>query len=161
MAVCLTSCGGESQSRQLASLLSHFAVGREPRGDFPLVDRRNLFGALGFNVDWEGARRVPVHRSGTYWLVPGTAHLCIVAVPGGSQSVGVVCADKDQALHHGVMYTRLDQRSESRLMVGVVPEGVRAAMVRTGDSVEGVKVHDGLFVRLDSVMRPPDVVILR
>lgn len=139
LALCLTACGGEGGNRRPVSLLSHFAVGRAPRDHFPTADRRDLSGDLGFDVDWEGARRIPVHRSGTYWLVPGTAHLCIVAVSVGSQSVGVVCADESQALHHGVMYTRLDKGSRSRLMVGVVPDGVRAAAVQTGGSIEGEK----------------------
>jgi hypothetical protein len=45
-------------------------------------------------------------------------------------------------------------------MVGVVPDGVRTAAVRTGHLVSGVDVHNGIFVRRDSVTSPPDVVIL-
>lgn len=160
LAVGLASCGTERETQWPASFLSHFVLGSFPRRGFPAAYRRYLHGVLRWDVDWAIARRIPVNQSGQYWLVPGDAHLCIVAISGVSQPVGLVCATKYQALRHGVLYTKLDRRSDKRVMIGVVPGGVRTAAVWTGHSVSSAEVHDGVFVWRDSVMRPPDVVIL-
>jgi hypothetical protein len=48
-----------------------------------------------------------------------------------------------------------------RLIVGVAPDGVRAALVRTRDATASVPVVDEVFVLRDATVAPPDAIVLR
>jgi hypothetical protein len=112
-------------------------------------------------MSWHLARRVPLPLPDTYWLAPGVGHLCIVATSPESPAVGTVCAEVDQALRHGVTNTSLDPISGRRTIVGVVPDGTRSVLIRSGVSTAAVRVRQGSFVLRDSVSAPPDQVTLR
>jgi len=112
-------------------------------------------------MKWSFARRVPVSLPGTYWLVPGSEDLCIVATNPGSPAVGTVCASVKQALRHGIANTSLNPISGNRIIVGVVPNGVRTVLVQSGASTTSVRARQGRFVLRDSVSSPPDLLILR
>ena len=166
----LTACGGPQDDSERASagapekgmsrlLSTNFALLRTPPDGIPR-DVRQILRVPVSGMKWSLARRIPVSLPGTYWLVPGAKHLCLVATTPDSPAVGTVCATANQALRHGVANTSLDPVSGKRLIVGVVPDGTRTVRIRSGASTTSARVRHGTFVLRDSVSAPPDRVTL-
>ena len=166
----LTACGSQqavSQSTPSQTdediprlLLNNFRLLRTSVDGIPPDVRRTVRVPVP-GMSWSLARRVPVSLQGTYWLVPGSEDLCVVATNPESPAVGTVCASVNQALHHGIANTSLDPTSGKRIIVGVVPDGTRTVLVRSGTSATSVRVRHGRFVLRDSVSSSPDLLILR
>ncbi len=150
------AAGGEEISPLLPT---HFALLRAPAEGLPAEVERALRPPVQ-GMAWNLARRVPVSAPGRYWLVPGDRYLCLVDVLPGSPTIGTVCATVGQALHHGIVNTSVDPTTKRRTMVGVVPNGTRSVVVRTGGSDAPAPVRDGYFVVSDSIVKPPTEVIL-
>lgn len=179
----MTACGSEQDNREAAStqapqisrdaprqaaprvevspqLPANFALLRtSPDGLPPEVSR--ILNSPISGMRWDLAQRVPLSLPGSYWLAPGAEALCIVATTPESPAVGTVCARVKQALRYGVTNASLDTKSGKRIVVGVVPDGTRTALVRTDASTASVPVRKGSFVLRDSVNAPPDEVTLR
>jgi hypothetical protein len=114
------------------------------------------------------ARRVPDTPFGSYWLVPGDDHLCIVAeAVGGGPGIGTTCARTASALEHGIAditITPADPAThtpELRLILGVAPDGTREAIVHTRGTAEKARVVRGVFALSDSIVAPPDFFEMR
>lgn len=141
-------------------LSANFVLLRTPPDGVPPKVRRALSDPVP-GMSWSLARRVPVSETSTYWLVPGAKDLCVVATTPMSPAIGTVCTSVNQALRHGIANTSLDPISGRRIIVGVVPEGTRTVLVRSGTSTASVQARHGHFVLRDSVSLPPDQLILR
>jgi len=147
-------------SGRISPLLSaNFALLRTPPDGIPSTARQVAGSVPG--VSWALARRVPVSLPSKYWLVPGVAKICVVAMNPNPPSVGTVCASVSQALHHGIANTSLDSISDRRVIVGVVPTGTRTVLVRSGSTTSSARALHGRFVLRDSVAAPPDEFTLR
>ena len=145
---------------RISPLLSaNFALLRTPPDGVPFAVRQALGSVPGVSGDL--ARRIPVSLPSKYWLVPGVANICVVARTPRSPSVGTVCANVSQALHHGIANTSLDLVSGRRVIVGVVPTGTHTVLVRSGATTSSVRALHGRFVLRDSVAAPPDEFMLR
>jgi hypothetical protein len=105
---------------------------------------------------------MPVVVPGDYWLVPGAGHLCIINQTPASPGVGAVCATTAHVVGHGMATVAIPRSSDltptgaSRLIVGIAPDRARRVSVHTRHRVATVPVVDGLFVRRDATMVPPD-----
>jgi hypothetical protein len=141
-------------------LPANFALLRTPPEGIPAEVRQTLRAPVR-GMRWSLARRISIPLPGTYWLVPGVGHLCIVATTPDSPAVGTVCASVEEALRHSVANVSLDKRSGERLIVGVAPDGARRVVVRSGVSTSSARVREGNFVLRDSVSAPPDELMLR
>lgn len=141
-------------------LLANFTLLRTPPDGIPHIALQALAGSVP-KVRWNLARRIPVSAPSTYWLVPGASNMCVVRTIPGSPSVGAVCASVTQALHHGVANASLDPTSGRRIIVGVVPVGIRVVLVRSGTQTSSAHAFQGSFVLRDSVGAPPDEMTLR
>lgn len=151
-------------SRVQPPLLSAFALLRtRPEGLPPATQRflrRPVFGS-----NWNLARRIPVKAEGTYWLVPGNRHLCLIwgGVMGGP-GVGATCVKTAQAIVHGIAASSItppDAPHPARLIVGIAPDGTREALVHTRDVIAAVPVRGAVFVLRDSTLAPADFISLR
>lgn len=151
--------GGERASIP-RPLLSNFSLLRAPADGIPADVRRTLQVPVP-GMRWSLARLMPVVLPGRYWLVPGARDLCLVATTPESPAVGTVCASIGQALQHGVANTSLNRGSGERIVVGAVPDGTRAVVIRSGDSTASATVHRGSFVQRDTLLVPPSQVSLR
>jgi hypothetical protein len=158
----LSACGGEeSDSERISPRISpNFALMRTSPDGIP-ADITRFLRVPAPDMELSLARQVPLSLPGTYWLVPGAEHLCMVATTPGSPAVGTVCATVDEALRHGIANTSLDPASDERIIVGVVPDGTRAVRIQSRDSTASARVRNGSFVHRDSVPAPPDRVTLR
>lgn len=138
-------------------LSAHFALLRNAADGMPskvesILRREPLPG-----MEWSQSRRLPVSLPGSYWLVPGTQAVCIVARPPASSSIGVVCAPIRQALRHGIADTSLNFSPAVRTIVGVAPDGVRGVSVHCPKSTTTLRVgHYGLFTLRDSMLEGPE-----
>lgn len=116
-------------------------------------------------MNWKLARRLEVKSKGTYWLVPGNGHLCVISEGVmGSQGVGTTCATTAQAISHGIAdisMTLPGTPHRFRLIVGVAPVGTTEVVVRTHGATSSAQVHNGAFVIRDSILAPPDTISLR
>lgn len=167
LSVGLMACGKEEDGEDQAltqpvprKLVANFALLRTPPDGIP-PDVRRILSVPVPGMRWDLARRIPVSLPGAYWLAPGTEALCIVATTPESPAVGTVCAKVNQALRQGVTNASLDPTSGRRVILGVVPDGTRTALVRTDAATASASVHRGSFVLRDSVDGPPDEVTLR
>jgi hypothetical protein len=113
------------------------------------------------------AQRIPVTLPGSYWLVPGIGHLCIVSeIPSTPGSV-TICARTQQAIKQGfgtISFTPAEQAPAARptrLLVGIAPDDARKALIHTNGSVTAVPVVNGIFVLRDSQPGPSDFTELR
>jgi hypothetical protein len=148
------------QTRQLAA----FALLRTPPEGLPPATQRVLRRPI-FGSNWRLAQRIPAKAEGTYWLVPGNGYLCVISqgVMGGP-GVGTTCASTAQAVVHGIAACSITPPGvphRVRLIVGVAPDGTRAALVHMRGVITGVSVHGGVFVLRDSTLAPPDFISLR
>lgn len=141
-------------------LLVNFALLHARPDRIPLAARQALGGSVP-GIRWNLARRIPVSQPGKYWLVPGADDICAAAKIPGSPSVDAVCASVTQALNHGIASTSLNPISGRRVIVGVVPTGIRVVLVRSGSTISSVRAFHGHFVLRDSVAAPPDELTLR
>ncbi len=118
-----------------------------------------------FGINWKLAQRIPIKSEGTYWLVPGNGHLCVISQgvmhgPG----VGTTCATTSQTITHGIAdisITLPGAAHRARLIVGVAPDSVREALVHTRGAIAAAPVHHEVFVLRDSTLNPPDMISLR
>jgi hypothetical protein len=150
----------ESDGRLPHVLSDSFALLRTPPDGIPPRVKQALSDPIP-GMSWSLARRVPVSATSAYWLVPGVENLCVVATIPKSPTIGSVCASTGEALRHGIANTSLDPTSGRRIIVGVVPKGTRAVIVRSGNLTTSVRVRHGHFVLRDSVSLPPDQMTLR
>jgi hypothetical protein len=149
-----------TQPRQLAA----FALLRTQPEGLPAATQRILRRPI-FGINWKLAQRIPVKSEGTYWLVPGNRHLCMISQgvmhgPG----VGTTCAATSQAIAHGIAdisITLPGAAHRTRVIVGVAPDGTREALVHTRGAIAAAPVHDEVFVLRDLTLAPPDVISLR
>ncbi len=151
------------QRRQSAS----FALLRTRPEPLPGRIRRILRQPI-VGMNWDLAQRIPVAQRGTFWLVPGNRHLCIVQRGSlGSPGVGTTCARTSQAVGHGIANIAVrrapfgSSTGQARLIVGVAPDGAREVLVHTRGSVATAPVAGTAFVLRDSIAAPPDVLTLR
>jgi hypothetical protein len=113
------------------------------------------------------AQRIRAVIPGSYWLIPGIGHLCIVSEIPGTPGVGTVCARTPQVLQQGLATVsltpaeRVSVGEPARLVVGIVPDHTSEALVHTHDSIAAVPVVSGVFVLRDSVPAPSDFLSLR
>lgn len=141
----------------------NFALLRQEPEPLPLSIRR-ILRQPEFGANWALARRLPLKLGRTFWLVPGRDVLCLV-YPQSAHNVATACAPTDVALKHGVVAVSLRDAGPvapaQRLIVGVVPDGVRRVVVRTGSIASSAAIARHTFVIRDTVNRPPDVVFLK
>lgn len=119
-------------------------------------------------MNWALAQRLPVRLPGAYWLVPGRGHLCIVDQGSlGNPGVGTACTPTAEALVHGIASVTVAMPrdaahvGQARLIVGVVPDGVRRVRVTTRGQVASAAVTGTLFVLRDALAAPPDQIAWR
>lgn len=148
------------QPRQLAA----FALLRTHPEGLPIAMQRILRGPV-FGINWKLAQRIPVDSAGTYWLVPGSGHLCMLSqgVMGGI-GVGTTCAGTAYAIAHGiadVSMTLPDARHPARLIVGVAPTGTKKVIVHTHGTISTIPVRREIFALRDSTVAAPDEISLR
>jgi hypothetical protein len=144
--------------RQRAS----FALLRtEPEG-LPGRVRRILRAPI-MGMSWRLAQRLPVSLSGAYWLVPGNGYLCVVDQGSlGNPAVGTTCARTAHALAHGIASITVAMPNDaahvvqSRLIVGVAPDGAHEVQVHTHGVVATAPVVGTTFVLRDALIGPPD-----
>jgi hypothetical protein len=139
-------------------LSANFALLRTPADGVPPTVRRVLRIP---GMRWNLARLIPVSLPGTYWLVPGSADLCVVAMAPRSPAVGAGCGSVGQALRHGIASISLNPSSGRRLTVGVAPKGTRTVLLQGGTSTTAVRVHHGIFELRDSASSPIEELTLR
>lgn len=148
---------------------TRFALLRTPPEGLPRRTQRILRAPI-VGMSWRLAQRIPVALPGAYWLVPGNRHLCVVSQQDEDVAgVGTNCATTADALSHGVASITVSPpgtatrapTAGARLIVGVVPDGIRKAHVDTRDTSATLPVVDGVFVLRDGVAAPPDVITLR
>jgi hypothetical protein len=147
--------------------LVHFALLRSRPEELPARVRRALRTPI-VGMNWNLAQRILVTLPGTFWLVPGNHHLCIVQQGSlGSPGVGTTCAQTSQAIEHGIANITIKRApfgssvGQSRLIVGMAPGGTRKVLVHTRGSVATVPVAGEVFVLRDSIAAPPDILTLR
>lgn len=148
------------QPRQLAA----FALLHTRPEGLPIATQRILRRPI-FGINFKLAQRIPFKSAGTYWLIPGNGHLCVVSQgvmhgPG----VGTTCATTSRAIAHSIgdiAITLPGRAHRYRLIVGVAPDGAHEALVHTGDAIAGAPIHDEVYVLRDSTLAPPDVISLR
>ena len=85
--------------------LAHFASLRTFPESLPARVTRGL-GAPAYGMNPVLAQRISVTGSGTFWLVPGNRHLCIVGRRG--RRVGMACATTAAAIARGVAFVEVD-----------------------------------------------------
>lgn len=124
---------------------------------------RHILGAPVMGMNWTLAQRLPVNLSGAYWLVPGNGHLCIVDQGSlGNPAVGTTCARTARALARGIASITIARPNasahtvQSRLIVGVAPDGAREVQVHTRGTVVTTSVAGTIFVVRDTLAAPPD-----
>jgi hypothetical protein len=149
-----------AQPRQLAA----FALLRTPPEGLSAATQRILRRPV-FGINWKLAQRIPIKSDGTYWLVPGDGHLCVIS-QGVMHGLGVgsTCAATSHAIAHGIAdisITLPGAAHPARLIIGVAPDGTREALVHTHGTIAATPVHDEVFVLRDSTLAPPDVISLR
>ncbi|MBS1870157.1 MAG: hypothetical protein JSS99_10875 [Actinobacteria bacterium] len=157
-----------SNPRMLAHLpliqRDHFALLRGRADGLPPPVRRLVL-ARGAAIDPAMARRIPAIVPGSFWLVPGIGHLCIVSRVAGVPGVGTVCASTRQVIEQGlatISFTSAGATSApTRLLVGITPDDAREAVVHTHGSGAAVPVVNDVFVLRDSVLAPSDFIALR
>lgn len=168
------ACGASTNSGGLATVpdrverrplptreqAADFAVLRTQPEGLPANVRRLLRLPIG-GLDRDLAQQVPFGLSGTYWLLPGTQHMCLVSSTPGAPGIATVCATSEDALRHGVAVTTLNRRAGTRLVAGVVPDGTRTVLVRTGKIDSSVAAADGRFTLQDASGAPVDRLVLR
>jgi hypothetical protein len=115
-------------------------------------------------MSWALAQRLPLPTlHGAYWLVPGRRVLCLLHAEEAHEASSS-CASTRDALKHGIVAVSLRDASPAtpaqRLSVGVVPDGVRRAIVHTGSRAVPVVVTQHVFVLQDAVREPPDRITL-
>jgi hypothetical protein len=118
-----------------------------------------------FGINWMLAQRIPVKSKGTYWLVPGNGHLCVIS-QGVMRGPGVstTCAETAYAIAHGVASVSITPpraKHPGRLIVGVAPTDSREVIVHTHGSISTTPVHHEAFVLRDSTLAAPDTISLR
>jgi hypothetical protein len=92
------SCCGHVERRQL----SDFSLLRTTPEGLP-ARMRHALRAPAFGSNWNMAQRVPVKLTGTYWIVPGRGHLCIVSWRSmGNPAIGTTCATTLHAIENGI-----------------------------------------------------------
>lgn len=78
--------------------------------------------------------------------------------------VSTACAPTKVALAHGIAAASLREAGAvapaRRLIVGIAPNGVKEAVVHTGEAATTISVTRHLFVLADSMSEPPDVISL-
>jgi len=115
-------------------------------------------------MNWDLAQRVPVPLRGSFWLIPGRHVLCLLHAETIHEASSA-CAPTETALAHGVVAASLQEASVAaparRLIVGVVPDGTTEVVVHTEEMTSRVETAHHIFVKRDSVEKPPDVVSLR
>jgi hypothetical protein len=144
--------------------LSAFALLRKGPDGLPPGTQRFFRGPL-FGSNWNFARRIPAKAEGTYWLVPGDGHLCVISegVMGGP-GAGATCAKTAEATAHGIATVSITPPGTPhpvRLIVGVAPDGAHEAIVHTRGAIAAVPVRNATFVLRDSTPEPPDFISLR
>jgi hypothetical protein len=151
-------------SRVQPPQLSAFALLRKPAEGLPPATQR-FFRKPVFGGNWNLARRIPAKAEGTYWLVPGYGHLCLISQGVmGNISVSATCEKTAEATTHGIAAISMTPPGAphpARLIVGVAPDGTREALVHTRGVVATVPVRDGTFVLRDSTLAPSDFISLR
>jgi hypothetical protein len=157
--------------RMLAHLTAmqraHFALLRtRPEGLPPHV--RDLVHPRGAGVNPALAQRIPVLVPGSYWLLPGIGQLCVVSQVPWLAGAGTICGSTRQALAEGIATVafmpagRAAAGAPTRLVVGVAPDGVRAALVHTHGAVAAVPVvRGGAFALRDAQRATSDFIELR
>jgi hypothetical protein len=143
---------------------SAFALLRKGPEGLPPSAQRFFRGPL-FGGNWSLARRIPVKAEGTYWLVPGDGHLCLLSqgVMGGP-GASATCAKTAEATAHGIAAVSITPPGTphpARLIVGVAPDGTREVLVHTRGAIAAVPVRHATFVLRDSTLNPPDFISLR
>lgn len=142
-----------------------FAVLRQPPeplgvGMQAAVER--AIAGQGIDLSFSAAHHVRTATGEWTWIVPAGSWLCVVRERVGS----VACSTTDQALRHGVQLqaaNRARGRVRGRweyLLIGLAPDGVRAARVTSADRAPDiVPVVGGVYIdRAHSLMR---VTLLR
>ncbi|MBS1870376.1 MAG: hypothetical protein JSS99_12010 [Actinobacteria bacterium] len=113
------------------------------------------------------AQRIPVMVPGSYWLAPGIGSLCILSEVPGTPGIVTVCASTREVLQHGLGTISFPSAGPThagpptRLLVGIAPDGARAALVHTDGSVAAVPVVGGVFVLRDSRQGASESIELR
>jgi hypothetical protein len=118
--------------------------------------------AYGLNLTMGHRLRLPMQDR--YWLVPGRHVLCLIYAQT-KHEVSSSCAPTKVALRHGIVASSFREADGAapaeRVIVGVVPDGTRDAVVHTGKTTVTVAITRHIFVLKDSVSEPPDLVSLR
>jgi hypothetical protein len=147
--------------------LANFALLRTPPEGLPSAVQHVLKEPV-FGSDWGLAQRIPAKASGAYWLLPGNGYMCVVSEGSmGSPTIGTTCARASQARHHGIAAVTVRRAipgshiAASRLIVGLAPDGTHQVVVHTRGYTETIPVHDEIFELHDSIVAPPDFLVLR
>lgn len=144
-------------ARAQPEALKHFAILRAQPDGVPAKPKRILGGPLyGLNLALARRLHMPFEVPGRLWFAPGENILCIVAYNRPNSRVNLKCAVLDDALKRGVMGNFIQVPGGSttwklpapgrQLIVGIAPDGVRKAHVRTGSVATTVPVVDNLWV---------------
>ena len=175
-------CGhsGRPQSERIESLASnprsaavivrvqawqrtHFVFFRTPPEPLPMPVRRVMPGPV-YGINWRLAQSLEI-PSAEIWAVPGNRYVCLIErrERGFASSI---CAGRNTVLDNGLIAADMLRSTPSspatgRLIVGIVPDGVKEAFIRTGERVASAPVRGGVFVRHDRDTRSPQRVRLR
>jgi hypothetical protein len=146
--------------RSAPDLSGRYALLRTTPEAIPATTRRVLRLPIA-GLRWDLTQRVPAAVPGAYWLIPARRYICLVAHAPATTTVGTVCATTAQATQYGIANTTVNQRTRTRLIVGVAPDGARMAIVHTHGDVARVPVRAGIFIVRDATLAPADRVTLR
>jgi len=153
-------------TRVPAAQAATFALLRTAPEGLPPAIRQTLRAPIA-GMSYALAQRIPAPAAGRYWLVPGRGYLCVVSQAPGTAAVGTVCSKTAQARASGVATTSIPRAGQNapvtgpRVIVGVAPDGARAVVVHTRGRTAVARVVDGLFVRRDDSVDPPDRITVR
>lgn len=128
-----------------------------PKSVLDVVSRGNYL------VEPKASQRLAVPGS-EMWAVPGDAAVCLFSLqPPGA--VGVTCATKREVLAQGLSMTLLrtpaSRDFSRRLVVGIAPREVRTVTAYSPGAAVTIPVEEGLFVRRDGEVKPPDHFVFR
>lgn len=117
---------------------------------------------LGLNADL--AQRVDTPTGTVVWVIPGNGFVCILRET--ALGPGYACSATKETIRHGIDLAwfddgRTDGVTPGRVVVGIAPDDVQRATLRTGQTKVTVPVVESVFARRDGMTRAPKLILGR
>lgn len=145
----------------LRSLRQHFAI-FTTLPEYPSEDIAGAAAQTGLQLTKGIAQRL-LGSSQEVWAIPGPKSVCMFIQESINGPVGSSCSENQHAIKVGLFIASLSSTSPSqgpsRLVVGLVPDGVQQVAVRTpGFEDSTVAVVDNTFTLRDRIAGPPEAL---